>query len=151
MKATTLFVLLLAGATAGCGDDPTAPATRPDLAGSWSYSFTVFDTAACVGAPPDFVTGCGGSGTLDLAPHGPLLGGAWTMRGGCQNCGMAWDFFDDGELEAGWTRTALDFAIRDFSFHADLPPAPIDTLRGTVSSPWEDRVAHGTWIMTRAQ
>ena len=139
---------LLGFATSGC--DTTAPAPLQDLEGPWTYSFTAIDTVTCPQAP-GLVQGCGGAGTLDLTQKGPFLGGGWTMRGGCQSCGGAGDFFNEGTLDGTVSFSALDFEIDGFRFHADLPSADADTITGTVSSDRFDLNAHGPWTMIRSE
>ena len=142
-------VLFAFGSVACDSTAPSSPSSTPaNIEGTWNFNFSSSDSVVCPPAP-GLAQGCSGVGWVELSRYGPVVTGRWMMNGGCQDCGMAWDFANNGDLEGSWVRSKLEFELNGYRFRADVPSGEVDSFTGTVSHAWGDGEIVGTWTMYR--
>jgi hypothetical protein len=143
------LILMLVNA---CGS-PAVPSA--DLSGGWDLTFSAFSQVSCP-ADPELVPGCAGSGRLMLGQTTPDIAATHSYRAFCQSCRGAVDYgvTDQPLRTARLTKGTLQFTMAGCQFAAEVPPAPAQSVEGTVACtpnevPGLD--VHGNWSMSRRQ
>lgn len=139
--------LMLAG---GCGG-PAAPSA--DLRGNWDFSFSAFDEASCT-VSGGITRGCAGSGSLEFFDTRPHVRANHAYRASCQSCELVAEYgiVDQPLGTARATGGTLEFMLAACRFNATIPPAPAQTVEGTVvcrPGRSTDPEVNGRWTMSR--
>jgi hypothetical protein len=147
-SAAAAFGVLVLAAAVGSGSSPTEPTA--DVTGEWSYSFSAVAPAdACPTAPPGFRAGCSGGGTLTLRQDGTVINGSARVRGGCQSCSTAADFFDSERTVSGrWLGADIQLDIGECRHTAPVAEDRPAQVNGTATCTFGP-TSTGTWSMVR--
>jgi len=133
---------------AACGS-PTGPSV--DLKGAWDFTFSAFDQRSCA-VPAGLMPGCAGGGRLDFLATAPV-DATHSYRASCQSCGGAAEYavIEQPLRTVRLTADVLEFTLAVCRFTTAVPPAPEQTVAGTVACRPDPAGLEigGRWTMSR--
>jgi len=137
--------ILVAGAVACGGKEPTGGGTSPDVAGTWTYFETVSDAADGLS--------CNDQGTFDVAQAGAGFSATATQTGYCTGPGGVVDNSGTGSVSGFTSATTIQFDLAGCRYRGSLFATPPDSAAGSVSCSLTENnktfTLTGTWFAVK--
>src|SRR2546425_2282704 len=137
--------ILVAGAVACGGKEPTGGGTSPDVAGTWTYFETVSDAADGLS--------CSDQGTFDVAQAGAGFSATATQTGYCTGPGGVVDNSGTGSVSGFTSASTIQFDLAGCRYRGGLVATPPDSAAGSVSCSLTENnktfTLTGTWFAVK--